>query len=245
LGVVHEHGPVTPERDAIPLFPAFVTWFAAWLGGALVVIAAVYPLAGVESGVDLTVPQLAWGAIVSWAAFLIGLWWVSRRNGGGDLSGFRAHYAVDYRPVDLLGIPAGVLTQLALVPIVYYPLRQIWPSTFSQAKLEERAQDLADQAGGWKTVLLVAVVVVGAPIVEELVYRGMLQHSLSRVLGGVAGLLVAAAWFALIHLTPVEYPGLFVAGLVFGGCFLVTGRIGPAIAAHLAFNATGVLMALR
>ena len=50
---------------------------------------------------------------------------------------------------------------------------------------------------------------------------------------------------ALIHFSPVEYPGLFLAGLVFGGCVAATGRIGPAILTHAAFNATGLVMVLQ
>ena len=56
-------------------------------------------------------------------------------------------------------------------------------------------------------------------------------------------LLIASAFFALIHFRPVEYPGLFVVGLVFGACVLLTGRLGLAFAAHMAFNVTGLMLA--
>jgi uncharacterized protein len=129
--------------------------------------------------------------------------------------------------------------------LLYLPLREIWPDTFSDERIEERAQDLADRAGGWATVLLVVVVVIGAPVVEELVYRGLLQRSLSTVVGAGFGLVAASTFFSLIHFSPVEYPGLFVAGLVFGGCVVLTGRIGPAIVTHAAFNAAGLFVVLR
>ncbi|MCU0260549.1 MAG: CPBP family intramembrane metalloprotease, partial [Ilumatobacteraceae bacterium] len=144
---------------------------------------------------------------------------------------------------DLVGVPIGVLAQLVLVPVVYVPLRAVWPDTFSERALEETARDLIDRATGGSAVLLVLMVVVGAPIVEELVYRGLLQGSLARRINEPLALLVASGWFALIHFRPVEYPGLFVAGLVFGGCFLVTGRLGTAIVAHVAFNAAGLATA--
>ena len=66
-------------------------------------------------------------------------------------------------------------------------------------------------------MLLVLIVVVGAPIVEELVYRGLLQGSFSaRFSDRSRRCSWRAACFALIHFRPVEYPGLFVVGLVFG-----------------------------
>ena len=83
---------------------------------------------------------------------------------------------------------------------------------------------------------------VGAPIVEELVYRGLLQRSFVGARSArCRRCWRGAAWFAIIHFRPVEYPGLFVAGLVFGMCAITTGRLGMSIVTHVAFNATGLL----
>ena len=49
--------------------------------------------------------------------------------------------------------------------------------------------------------------------------------------------------FALVHFRPIEYPGLFVFGLILGACALRTGRLGMPILAHVAFNATGLVLA--
>ena len=70
-------------------------------------------------------------------------------------------------------------------------------------------------------------------------YRGLLQRSIAAASGRVPALLVTSIWFALVHPSPIEYPGLFVAGLVFGAGVPLTGRIGPSILTHAAFNATG------
>jgi hypothetical protein len=149
------------------------------------------------------------------------------------------------RPIDLVGLPVGVIGQLAVIPLLYLPLREIWPDTFSQSELEERAQELADKADGWTVLLLVLVVAVGAPIVEELVYRGLLQRSMATRVGAVGGLVLTSMWFALVHPSPVEYPGLFAAGLLFGAGVLLTDRLGASILTHAAFNATGLVLALR
>jgi hypothetical protein len=101
---------------------------------------------------------------------------------------------------------------------------------------------LSDSAEGIWVLVLAVVVVLGAPFVEELMFRGLLQGAFVRRINGVAAVLVVAAWFALIHFRPVEFPGLFAFGLVLGACALLTGRIGMSIAAHLAFNATGLAL---
>ena len=132
---------------------------------------------------------------------------------------------------------AGIAWSLKL------PLQHFWPGTFSDDRLEERARDLWDNAHGAGLALLVVVVVVGAPLVEELVYRGLLQGALTRRLDDVVGLVAAALWFAAIHFQPVEFPGLFMIGLVLGVCMWRTGRLGMPILAHVAFNATGLALA--
>ena len=55
-------------------------------------------------------------------------------------------------------------------------------------------------------------------------------------------MVIVAAWFAIIHFRPVEYPGLFVFGLVLGTCALRTRRLGMGVLTHMAFNATGLVL---
>ena len=222
-----------------------LTWFAGWTIGMFLVASAILLAFGVD-GDDYTIPQLALATTASWVVFVGALAFTSRRYGSGrPVDDFVSHYAVAFRPIDLIGVPAGVIGQLVVVPLVYVPLRALWPDTFSEAELEQRAQELSDKAHGWTVVLLVLIVVVGAPIVEELVYRGLLQRSIAASIGAVPGLIVTSAWFALVHPSPVEYPGLLFAGLMFGAGLLLTGRIGPSILTHAAFNATGLILALR
>ena len=197
--------------------------------------------AGGSVGDDLTIAQLTVATFGAWTVFVAALVLASRRFGTGrplvDLGW-------SFRPVDLVGIPLGVATQFLLIPLLYLPLRELWPDTFDPDRLEERARELADKAGGFDTVLLVVVVVVGAPLIEEFVYRGLLQRSLSVTVGASAGLLLTSILFSLIHFSPIEYPGLLVAGLVFGACVTLTGRLGPAIVTHAAFNAAGLVTVL-
>lgn len=216
-----------------------VTWLVAWLGGTVLAVALI-GVVGADVD-DLSTPELFVVTSATWAAFVAGLVIVGRRYGSGR---FTVDYAVSFRPIDVVGVPLGIVTQVALVPLLYVPLRAWWPDTFSSDELAERAEDLVDNAGGAMTVLLALTVVVGAPIVEELVYRGLLQRSAMSAVGAVPGLVLTAVWFAAIHQSVAELPGLFVAGLVFGGCVLVTGRLGAAMVTHAAFNATGLLIVI-
>jgi membrane protease YdiL (CAAX protease family) len=214
-----------------------------WIGGNITG-SAVLALSGTADRAAADRP--AWVAVCSavalWIPQLVALAVVSARFATGKPL---ADYALRFRPIDLVGIPIGVLSQLVLLRLVYWPLQSGWPDTFSNKHLEENAKDLYDTAHGIWIVVLVAVVVVGAPLVEELVYRGLLMGAARRRVNDVVALVGVAAFFALIHFRPVEYPGLFVFGLVLGACLLATDRIGMGVIAHLAFNATAVALVAR
>ena len=92
---------------------------------------------------------------------------------------------------------------------------------------------------------LLVVVAIIAPIVEELVYRGLIQRALSSRLSKPVSVGVTAALFTLIHFLPINYPGLAVFAVVLGVSAAATGRLGLPIAIHIGFNATGLLMVMR
>ena len=222
-------------RFSIPVL--IFSWVGAFLV-ANILSAIIFGASGAVSGEE-PIWVVGLSALGLWIPFLVVLVVVSRRLGSGS---FVDDYSFAFRPVDLVGVPVGVLSQLVLVNAVYWPLRAWFPNTFSADQVENRARELFDRAhGGWM-VVLVFVVVVGAPFVEEIVYRGFIHGTLRTRLDDGFALVLAAGWFALIHFAPVEYPGLFVFAVVLGLCFQRTGRLGMAIVAHMAFNATGLIL---
>ncbi|MEX2626932.1 MAG: CPBP family intramembrane glutamic endopeptidase [Ilumatobacteraceae bacterium] len=225
-------------RAPVGVMVAVLAWLAAWVV-AQGFVGAVLAMSG-EAAADFpaSVGTLASALVASWVAWLAMLYVVSDRFGSRDPL---ADLAVRFDVRDIVAVPIGVLTQLVVVPVVYLVLRGVWPGTFDEARVEQRTRDLVEVAGGASIVVLVLLVVVGAPVVEELVYRGLLQRSFAARISDPIALVVASLWFAVIHFRLLELPGLFLAGLVFGGCLLVTGRVGTAIIAHAAFNATALL----
>jgi membrane protease YdiL (CAAX protease family) len=162
---------------------------------------------------------------------------VSRRFGSGS---WVRDYGWSFSVRDLWGVPLGLASQFVLVNLVMLPLRLLFPDRFSVEDIERRARELSELAtGGW-FLLLALLVVVGAPIVEELVYRGLIQGGLSPRIGVVRAVVFTAVMFTLVHLHPVEFPGLFAFALVLGWCRAKTGTLGLAIVTHVAFNAAGL-----
>lgn len=226
------------DRAPISLRDAFLGYLGAWVLGNILA-AIVFSGSGADSVAEAGPVWLAAASLAQWVPLIAVVVVLGKRAGTGNLF---TDFGFAFRPIDALGIPIGVATQFAITPL-YVPLQKLWPDTFETEELERRARELWEGASGAGTVLLVVIVAIGAPLVEELTYRGLLQGAATRRFTQARGWLAVvavAALFALVHFTPVEYPGLFLAGLIFGACALRTGRLGMSILAHVAFNATAL-----
>lgn len=218
---------------------AALAFLGAWIIAQVVSSIVVVALHGSGPSTDAPFGVLAAGLAGAWASYLIVMWVTSERAGSGSLT---ADYGLSFAWVDVIGLGVGAIAQLVLLRVVYLPLETLWPDTFTQDRLEENAQDLIDRAGGASTLLLVVVVVFGAPLVEELFYRGLLQRSLAARFSEGPVVVAVAAIFAMVHFRPVEFPGLFAFGLLLGFVALRTGRLGMSIMIHVGFNATALLL---
>jgi hypothetical protein len=232
--------PAVPVASTITTGAAMWTWLAGWVASS--VLGAIV-LATSGSSTPAPIPVIAVSLMFGWSAYLVAMVVLSRRTGSGS---FVRDYGLSARWVDTLGVPVKVLCQLVVVPLVYLPLRAVWPATSEPDRLRDTATSLTDRAEGPAMVALLAVVIlVGAPVVEELVYRGLVQRSLAGRFSDLLAWLCTAGLFTLIHFRPVEYLGLAAFALIVGAAALLTGRLGPAIAIHVGFTATGLLLAFR
>ncbi len=76
------------------------------------------------------------------------------------------------------------------------------------------------------------------PILEELIFRGVIFGSLLKRTSTVWAILITAGAATVVHLPPSRWSSVFVAQLIFCGIYLVRGRSLPAsIAAHSVSNA--------
>jgi len=93
--------------------------------------------------------------------------------------------------------------------------------------------------------LALLVVSVG-PLVEELLFRGVLLSAISRHMGSGWAIAVTAALFACVHLPDLSFlwyalPNLALLGLVLGWLRVQSGSIWPAVLAHGANNLLAVV----
>ncbi len=232
------HDSVSPLTSRQVLGYWIIAFVLAGAASTIVIALTGYSGSGTQ---DVPTWVLAAGALSMWAVFLSILPSRLAKDSEKSLRSFFSWFC----PRDIyVGVPLGVASQLLLVNIVNWPLSQLFPDTFSFDEVSKRAEDLVNGAQGSSLIILFLVVVVGAPIVEEIVYRGSLQNGLVSTMGQRRGVIVTAVIFAAIHLVPVEYPGLFAFALVLGLARQKTGTLGLPIITHLAFNATGLLLVM-
>ena len=171
------------------------------------------------------------GQVGFWAV-LVGTVLLARRQTQPDPG---ATGGLQFRWVDVpLGALVGVATQLVLVPAIYLPVRGL----IDEAQLSEPAEDLLDRVDGVGVVAMAIAVVLIAPTVEELFFRGLLLDAMQQRWGMAAAVLGSSLVFGATHFQPLQLPALAAAGAVFAVAAVRTGRLGTAITIHGAFNAT-------
>jgi membrane protease YdiL (CAAX protease family) len=170
-----------------------------------------------------------------WVGMLGAVFYAAHKGRGlGD-------FGLRMEPRDVpVGLLSGFLAQVVVVPLVYWPLLKL----LGDPDVSAEARSLTDRAHGFGVVLLVVLTVVGAPVVEELFFRGLLLRSLERRLRPVLAVLVASLVFALVHFQLLQFVALVIFGAIAGTLAHRSGRLGPAIWAHVAFNATTVIALL-
>jgi membrane protease YdiL (CAAX protease family) len=146
---------------------------------------------------------------------------------------------------DLLGgVAVGLGCQYGLIPLLYLPFERADPTLAHRI-----AQPAQTDTGSAHTVLALVVLLVflavGAPLVEELFFRGLLLRGLAGRLPVPVAVVVTGLLFALAHFEAVQFAGLAVFGVVLGVLAWRSGRLGPSIAAHAAFNAAAVVTSVH
>ena len=95
----------------------------------------------------------------------------------------------------------------------------------------------------WLLIAFGLMIAVGAPIAEELAFRGLFFAALRKHgVGPVLSVVITAVAFALFHLEPARLGVLVTIGLVLGIVRLRTGSLGASMVAHGVVNAPAAVI---
>ena len=216
--------PESPESVGL-LLPVMLAGWLAQLAAAACLPWVRLGVEGRRTSIDRRMPRR--GAVCPdrrrsrWSAALV----------GGV--GLRRFWPMPLAAAAIAGVLWQVLTDHPPVPIAHDLLRQL--------------ADAGPTPGAIATV--VAVIVLPA-VVEETLYRGLLQESFRRARLFSSGapwqsIVLASLVFTVMHLGAVDphgLAGLFVLSLGFGWAYARTGRLTASITMHMGFNAGNILL---
>ncbi len=148
------------------------------------------------------------------------LYWRSRRL-PGEGSGLQ----FSWKKVDFTLILWGVVVVMA-AGIVIEPLLDKMPESYLEALSSMMGR------GGW--MMLTSIVL--APLLEELLFRGILQEAFVRKYGPPLGIVLAAAVFGAMHIIPQQVLNAFLIGLVLGFIYYRSRSLVPVMAIHCINN---------
>jgi uncharacterized protein len=132
---------------------------------------------------------------------------------------------------------------VALLAVDHLPLGPL-------RRLKEMASEVILQMFGGASALQLAVVAATAGLGEELLFRGLVQAGLSRLLGPALGPWIALAGasvlFGVCHWLNTTYAILaMLAGVYFGLLLMATGSLWTPIVAHAAYDFLALFYLIR
>ena len=132
-------------------------------------------------------------------------------------------------------IPLIVLIAIPLNLGIAGPLIELVPMTdFFREMMREMVLEMASDQG----LLMFIALVIAAPILEELIFRGIMLDGLLRIYSPTKAVIVSSLLFGLIHLNPAQFVGGALVGGFMGWVYVHTRSVLATILIHAAFNLT-------
>jgi membrane protease YdiL (CAAX protease family) len=139
----------------------------------------------------------------------------------------RGHVLLAVAAAAVLGAALGLLAHVYLWGMHWFPdIAQV---------LDEARKQMDDLPNARVAFFVMAVAF--APFAEEFLFRGLLYRALDREWKGWRAVLGAAAFFAIYH-PALSWAPVAALGAMNAVLFKRSGHLAPAIAAHMAYNAT-------
>jgi CAAX protease family protein len=214
------------------------------LGDLWITLALYVFFAFVGATIVLAVPDepdaRAWALVASVALPWVGLaGWpllATARKGEGPVLDLRLRASI--RDV-AFGAVAGFVGLLA-AGVVALILERLTGDPLESA-VGQLADDLS-AASPWPVLALAVLAGIGAPIAEEIAFRGLMFGALEKRGWNPAGCIVGTGvLFAVFHLEPTRLPVLIVIGLILGWVRSRRASTGASMAAHMANNFPGAV----
>jgi hypothetical protein len=208
----------------------------ALIGGIIATfgIQALSLLAGQELQPDTASPAGFILTMLVYLSLLLGIYLFAARKAGWAAVGL-----VPVPNKTLLLVPLLLVLVLTGMIVINLSLAYLSGGTFENPQVEALTGGSA--LSPLTLVLLLLLVAVVVPIVEELFFRGMIYPLLRYRWGAGIAIGTSAAIFAVFHFVPLLMPALFFVGLILGYLREQSGSVLPGVLLHAMQNAIALL----
>lgn len=215
----------------MPVFPSLPASLGLLFLGLVVAVLAL--IAGGSLGLPLTALVLASSLAGSGTALGVGLACAGRP--WSDPLRLGAHPARGWAP--LAPLLAGAVLAASEIE---NSIRAAWPppASFTQAM-----QQILAPGRPLDRALAFVLAGLAAPLIEELLFRGLIQRGLVSRYGPSRGIALSAALFGAYHLYPWQAVPAAALGILFGWVTWRSGRIGYAMGLHAGNNLLALWLA--
>jgi len=111
------------------------------------------------------------------------------------------------------------------------------------ASRQEMTTTLLDMNEPHELIVCLFLVAFLPAVIEELLFRGVLQNIFKGITGNIIRAIVLQAFvFATLHFSFYELPGIFLLGLAFGYLRSASGSTLYGMVAHFLFNGTAIFL---
>ena len=85
-------------------------------------------------------------------------------------------------------------------------------------------------------IIILILFAIAVPIVEELLFRGLLLDTLTETYGSWTSIFISSAIFAVLHVSPLSIVNAFWGGMIYGYLRIRTNSLWPGILLHALWN---------
>lgn len=137
------------------------------------------------------------------------------------------------KPIRFVGVGLGTVGFGLMLTNLIIKALDGTPILDNAMELMENAFSAQDTIQG---IIVLIVIIIGAPLVEELLFRGVLFEELNRIVSVKTTIILTALIFGLYHFNILQTPNTFFMGLVLAYVYYKTKTIKAPIIVHLTNN---------
>lgn len=224
-------GEETPSSGGVPqnraqraLWMDLLIIIAVYIGSTIIFGVIVGLFAGVVGG-NAVQAGLVGNILIYAVTIPVAVWILRQRGIRGPVLSF------SLRKFNPLLVLWGFLL-IFIMGVVIEPLLALFPASYM-----DNVNKMILEGGG----LGMFTAVIAAPVLEEMLFRGVIQGGASREYRPMKAILISAAVFGVVHFVPQQVVNAFFCGIIMGYVYYRTGSLVPVIAIHLLNNAVAYI----